>query len=80
MRTKSRYYRSPSPNYSDSVHTTDFGLGLDTDKASKPISTLNTSRRLRIWCVGTFDKKEDDPRSMVRNRFSGRAGSISLLD
>ena len=76
--TRSRYYRSPSPDYSESVSTTNLGPGLDTDEAFEPILALDTNRRLRVWRVGTFDDMEDDQRHTVQDRFSGRAGGISL--
>src|SRR4051794_27090710 len=78
--TRSRYYRSPSPAYSESDHTPDFEPGSDTNEASEPISTLDTDRRLRVRSVGTFDDMEDDYRPMARNLFSGRTGGISLAD
>ena len=78
--TRSRYYRSPSPDYPESASYSDFGPGSDTDEASEPVSALDTDRRLRDLSVGTFDEMEDDPCHMVRDRFSGRAGGISLPD
>ena len=41
---------------------------------------MDTNHRLRVWGVGTFDAMEDDHRPVVRDRFSGRAGGISLPD
>lgn len=78
--TRSRYYRSPSPDYSESDHAPDFEPGSDTNEASEPISTLDTDRRLRVRSVDTFGDMEDDYRPMARNQFSGRAGGISLAD
>ena len=78
--TRSRYYRSPSPDYQESAPLSDSGPGSDTDEAFEPISALDTDRRLRVWSVGTFDDMEDDHRHVVRDRFSGRAGGISLPD
>ncbi len=53
---------------------------VDTDEAFQPVSALDTTRRLRVCSVDTFDEMEDDPHNMVRDRFSGRAGGISLPD
>ena len=78
--TRSRYYRSPSPDYSESVSTTNLGPGLDTNEAFEPISALDTNRRLWVWGVGTFDDMEDDPRHTVWDRFLEQAGGISLPD
>ena len=78
--TRSRYYRSPSPDSPESVPSSDFGPGSDTDEAFEPVSALDTDHRLRVWSVGTFDAMEDDHRSNLRDRFSGRAGGISLPD
>ena len=78
--TRSRYYRSPSPDSPESAPSLDFGPGSDTDEASEPVLALDTDHRLRVWSVGTFDTMEDDHRSVVRDRFSGRAGGISLPD
>ena len=80
VHTRSRYYRSPSPDYLEGADTTDFEPVVDTDEAIQPVSAWDTTRRLRVWSVGTFDDMEDDHRSMVRDRFSGRAGGISLPD
>ena len=80
VHTRSRYYRSPSPDYPEGEHTADFGPGSDTNEAFEPVSALDTDRRLRICSVGTFDDMEDDHRHTVRDRFSGRAGGISLPD
>lgn len=80
VQTRSRYYRSPSPDYLEGEHTEDFGPLVDTDEAFQPDSTLDTTRRLRVLSVGTFDDMEDDHRGIVRDRFSGRAGGISLPD
>ena len=80
VHTRSRYYRSPSPNYVEGVHVEDFGPVVDTDEAFEPISALDTTRRLRVSYVGTFDTIEGDHSGGVRDRFSGRAGSISLPD
>ena len=80
VNTRSRYYRSPSPDHAESVSTTDFEPGSDTDEAFEPVSASDTDRRLRVWGVGTFDDMEDDLRHVVRDRFSGRAGGISLPD
>ena len=80
VNTRSRYYRSPSPNYPESAPALDFGPGLDTDEAFEPNSTLDTDRRLRVWSVGTFDDMEDDHHHTMRDYFSGRVGGISLPD
>lgn len=80
VQTRSRYYRSPSPDYLDSDHIEDFEPVVDTDEAFQPVSALDTTRRLRVCSVDTFDEMEDDPHSMVRDRFSRRAGGISLPD
>ena len=80
VQTRSRYYRSPSPDYLEGAHTVDFEPAVDTDEAFEPISALDTTSRLRVLSVGTFDEMDDDPRHVVRDRFSGRAGGISLPD
>ena len=80
VQTRSRYYRSPSPDYLEGAHTEDFEPAVDTNEASEPNSALDTTSRLRVWSVGTFDEMDDDPRQVVRDRFSGRAGGISLPD
>ena len=67
--TRSRYYRSPSPDYQESAPHSDSGPGSDTDEAFEPVSALDTDRRLRVWSVGTFDDMEDDHRHVVRDRF-----------
>ena len=79
VRTRSDY-RSPSPDSAEGAPSSDFGPGSETDEAFEPISALDTDRRLRVWSVGTFDDMEDDHRHVVRDRFSGRAGGISLPD
>ena len=80
VRTRSGYYRSPSPDFPEGAPSSDFEPGSDTDEAFEPISALDTDRRLPVWSVGTFDDMEDDHRHGVRDRFSGRAGGISLPD
>jgi hypothetical protein len=59
----------------EDVHTTNLEPEVDTNEAFEPISALDTTSRLRIWSVGTFDEMEDDHRGSVRDRFSGRAGA-----
>ena len=78
--TRSWYYRSPSPDSPESAPSSDFGPGSDTDEAFEPVSALDTDHRLRVWNVGTFDAMEDDHRPVVRDRFPGRVGDISLPD
>lgn len=78
--TRSRYYRSPSPDFLECAPSSDLEPGSDTDEAFEPVSALDTDRRLQVWSVGTFDDMEDDHRHVVRDRFSGRAGGISLPD
>ena len=60
--------------------TENFGLAMDTNEAFEAISVLDTTGRFWLLNVGTFDHIDDDPLHMVRNRFSGRTGGISLLD
>ena len=78
--TRSQYYRSPSPNYLEGPHTENFGPAVDTNEAFEPILTLDTTSRLQVLSVGTFDDIDDDPRQMVRDRFSRQARDISLPD
>ena len=78
VQTRSRYYRSPSPDYLEGAHTEDFGPVVDTDEAFEPILALDTTSRLRVLSVGTFHEMDDDSRHMVTDWFSGRAESISL--
>ena len=80
VQTRSRYYRSPWPDYLEDVHTTKLEPEVDTNEAFEPISALDTIIRLRIWSVGTFHEMEDDHYGSVRDQFSGRAGGISLPD
>ena len=68
VHTRSRYYRSSSPDYPEGEHTTDFGPGSDTNEAFEPISALDTDRRLRVWSVGTFDDMEDNHRDCFLER------------
>lgn len=56
----------------------DFELLVDTNEAFESISILDTTNRLRVLSVGTFDKRDDDPCHMVGDQFSERARSISL--
>ena len=78
--TRSQYYRSPLQNPLESAPSSNFGPGSDTDEAFELVSALDTNHRLWVWSVGTFDAMEDDHRLVVRDRFSGRAGGISLPD
>lgn len=78
--TKSWYYCSSSPNHPESVSTLDFGPRLDTDKAFELVLALDTDPRLQVWRVGTVDDIDDDLRHVAENRFSRRAGGISLPD
>ena len=64
----------------EGAHIENFGLVVDTDEAFEPISTSDTTRRLRVSHVGTFDTIEDDHGRGVHDRFSGHAGGISLSD
>ena len=62
------------------MHTTNLEPEVNTNKVFEHILALDTTSRLRIWSVGTFDEMEDDHHSSVRDRFFGRAGGISLPD
>ena len=80
VQPRSRYYRSPSPDYLEDVHTTNLEPEVDTNEVFQPISALDTTSRLRIWSVGTFDDMEDDDHGSVRDPFFSRAGNIFLLN
>ena len=77
---RSRYYRSPSPDYLEGTHTKNFWPAVDTNEAFEHILALDTTSRLHILSVGTFDDMADNPCLMVKDRFSGRARDISLPD
>ena len=53
---------------------------VDTNEAFEPISALDTTSRLRVLSVDTFDDMDNDPHQMVKDPFLGRAGSISMSD
>ena len=76
VNTRSRYYRSPSPDNPESDHESNFGPGSDTDEAFQPISTLDTGRRLRVWGVDTIDAMADDHSRPSTALFTGRPGSM----
>lgn len=78
--TRSQYYRSSSPDYLEGDHTEDFEPMMDTNEAFEPVSALDTTRKLRVWSVGTFDEMEYDHYNMVRDRFLERVGGIFLPD
>ena len=76
VQTRSRYYRSPSPDYLEDIHTTNLDPDVDTNEFFEPISALDTTSTPRIWSVGMFDKMEDDHHGSVRDWFSGRTGAF----
>ena len=78
VNTRSRYYRSPSPDNPESDCASDFDPGSDTDEAFEPISTLDTDRRLRVWGVDTIDTMADDHSRPAAALFTGRPGSMPL--
>ena len=80
VHTRSQYYRSPSPDYLEGTHTENFGLAVDTNEVFEPISVLDTTSRLRVFSVGSFDNMDDDPHRIVKDQFFGRAGGIFLHD
>ena len=80
VHTWSRYHRSLSLDYLKGTHTEKFGPTVDTNEAFEPISALDTTSRLRVLSVDTFDDMDNDPHQMVKDPFLGRAGSISMSD
>ena len=80
VHTWSGYYHPLSLDYLEGTHTENFRPTEDTIETFEPISDLDTTSRLRVLSVGTFDNIDDDPCQIVTGRFSGRAGGISLLD
>lgn len=53
---------------------------VDIDKPFQPILALDTTRRLWICGVGTFDDMKDNHGGVVHDCFSGRKRGISSLD
>ena len=76
--TRTRCYRSPSPDSPESAPSSEFGPRLNIDEAFEPVLALDTDHRLWVWSVRTFGAMEDDHRQVVRDCFSGRVGGISL--
>ena len=66
VHTRNQYYRSFSPNYVEGAHVEDFGPAVDTDKAFEPISASDTTKRLRVSHVDTFDTMKGDRGIVVR--------------
>jgi hypothetical protein len=80
--TRSQHYRSPSPassqgQYSDLL---DVELVVAPDEAFKPISAWETATRSHVHWVESLDEMEEETRGGIRDRFSGRTGTISLQD
>jgi len=44
----------------EGTYTKDFQELVDTDETFLPILALETTKRLQVWIVGTFDNMEDD--------------------
>src|ERR1700738_4617834 len=80
--TRTQHYRSPSPRASEGYPSelSDVEPVVAPDKAFKPISAWGTATRSHVHWVGSFDEMEEETRGGIRDRFSGRAGTISLQD
>ena len=79
MHTRSPYYRSPSPDYFEGTYTENFGPRIDTKEAFEPLSALDTTSRLRVLSVGTFDDMGDDPRLIVKDRLSRSLDGLGVF-
>lgn len=51
---------------------------MDASTAFQPILTLDTTIKLWVWGVGTFNNMENDHHGVVHDCFLVRAGGISL--
>ena len=80
--TRSQHYRSPSPASSEgrSSDLLDVEPVVAPDEAFQPTSAWGTATRSHVLWVGSFDEMEEETRGGIRDRFSGRAGTISLQD
>ena len=80
--TRSRHYQSPSPapSHGESSDLVDVEPVVAPDEAFQPTSVWGTATRPHVLWVGSFDKMEEETRGGVRDRFSGRARTISLQD
>jgi hypothetical protein len=79
---RSQHYRSPSPASSQgrSSDLLDSEPVVAPDEAFQPTSAWGTATRSHVHWLGSFDEMEEETRGGIRDRFSGRAGTISLQD
>ena len=80
--TRTQHYCSLSPGASEGhpLDLSDVEPVVALDEAFQPTSACGTITRLHILWMGTFDDMEEETRGEIRDRFSGRAGTIFLQD
>lgn len=63
----------------DHIKLIDFEPVVDTNKAFQLVSELDTTKRLGVWDVSTFDNMKDDHHNVVHDCFSTREGTFLYL-
>ena len=82
VETQSQHYRSLSPVSSQdrSLILLNVAQVVAPDKTFQPILVWGTTTRSHVLWMGSFNEMEEATRGGIWDRFSSRAGTISLQD